>query len=372
MFKADDATAAAGQYTEGTPGVTAPTRVRADHLNAIQNEISNVVEGFGLTLAKATSTQMYDALVQVMARQAVKGALAGLHLVDDTGTVDWKAIVQDSAGASRNILVAGEGGLLYISNSRGDFVVEPAAGGFTDVFYGATYSSANSLFYVCGELGEIQSLTGNATPGSATVTQRNTGGIDTLNSIAAGAGTVVAVGNAETILSGLTTFTTRTSPLAGTPNFLSVAFGAAIFVAATDTGAIISSTDGTTWTQRQAAVGAAATCTVEYESTIGFIVKYGNAAYISTDGITWTAMTISGIQLDAASYHFFAPYLWCEVRTVAGFGTQIIMRKVSGTTATLHATQSYVMGGNAATVVKVINSQIWALTSDQIWAGGVL
>lgn len=48
-------------FTEGDPGLVAPTIVSADWLNGVQEEILNVIEGAGLT-PSSSSNQMFDAL----------------------------------------------------------------------------------------------------------------------------------------------------------------------------------------------------------------------------------------------------------------------------------------------------------------------
>jgi hypothetical protein len=53
-----------GQWTEGNPSTGTPaTEVTADWLNAVQNEIENViVTGAGIPLNKATNTQLLAAI----------------------------------------------------------------------------------------------------------------------------------------------------------------------------------------------------------------------------------------------------------------------------------------------------------------------
>lgn len=57
------------QFTEGSPGPVPvpPTYVTADIMNALQNEIVNVVEGAGIVLNKADNTQLLQALLAIAA-----------------------------------------------------------------------------------------------------------------------------------------------------------------------------------------------------------------------------------------------------------------------------------------------------------------
>src|SRR6185312_11458593 len=69
MFRIDDPTAAGalptpeaagteGYFTEGSPGVTDPTLVRASFLNMIQEELRAIVVAGGLTPSKTTYNQV--------------------------------------------------------------------------------------------------------------------------------------------------------------------------------------------------------------------------------------------------------------------------------------------------------------------------
>ncbi len=73
MFRIDDATAAAalptpeaagteGYFTEGQPGVTEATLVRASWLNMIQEELRSIVVAAGLAPSKTTYNQLLTAL----------------------------------------------------------------------------------------------------------------------------------------------------------------------------------------------------------------------------------------------------------------------------------------------------------------------
>lgn len=71
MHRIDTSTAAPGGFfTEGDPSVpTSPTKVSADFLNAVQQEITYVIESAGLVLNKADNTQLYQAINILIGRQ---------------------------------------------------------------------------------------------------------------------------------------------------------------------------------------------------------------------------------------------------------------------------------------------------------------
>lgn len=59
-----------GQWTEGNPSTGTPaTELTADWMNAVQNEIENViVTGAGISLNKASNSQLLAAIIEVIAR----------------------------------------------------------------------------------------------------------------------------------------------------------------------------------------------------------------------------------------------------------------------------------------------------------------
>lgn len=64
MFRIDAADNVAGQFGEGNPATGQPgTKVSAEWLNTVQEELARVIEAFGLTLDKANSGQLATALV---------------------------------------------------------------------------------------------------------------------------------------------------------------------------------------------------------------------------------------------------------------------------------------------------------------------
>lgn len=71
MHRIDTSTAAPGGFfTEGDPLIPTPaTKVSAAILNAVQEEISYVIESAGLVLNKADNTQLYTAINLLIGKQ---------------------------------------------------------------------------------------------------------------------------------------------------------------------------------------------------------------------------------------------------------------------------------------------------------------
>lgn len=62
MHRTDADSNVANLFVDPVPGTTTATQVDAPWLNAVQEEICNLLEGLGVTLVKATRTQLRDAL----------------------------------------------------------------------------------------------------------------------------------------------------------------------------------------------------------------------------------------------------------------------------------------------------------------------
>lgn len=89
---------------------------------------------------------------------------------------------------------------------------------------------------------------------------------------------------------------------------VSVAFSASIIVAVLMSGAVIRSTDGTTWTN---ATGPTNAMSVVYNASTGQFVlctTAGGAQY-STDGTNWTAMTVFGLTSTVNTYRLMNNYV---------------------------------------------------------------
>lgn len=88
MFKPDHPTADNGKYTEGNVAQGIPaTVVTADHLNAITEEIVNVITGAGITLDKNQNDQLQGAIGAITGNPIPKSALVQNFNSPNTDTV---------------------------------------------------------------------------------------------------------------------------------------------------------------------------------------------------------------------------------------------------------------------------------------------
>lgn len=109
---AGSAGATIGYFTEGDPGVgILGTKVTADWLNGIQEELSKVIEEAGLTLDKAANDQLYQALLTHISENAITGTLGAtaniVPVTDGTGGLALKASpVEINAGGEMGSVAA--------------------------------------------------------------------------------------------------------------------------------------------------------------------------------------------------------------------------------------------------------------------------
>jgi hypothetical protein len=86
-----------GQWTEGNPSTGTPaTAFTADWLNAVQNELENVITDAGIELSKASNSQLLAAIVILVAK----------YMVPETYTVS--TLPDASANARKIIYVSDE------------------------------------------------------------------------------------------------------------------------------------------------------------------------------------------------------------------------------------------------------------------------
>lgn len=369
MFKANDPTAVAGQYTEGDPGVTAPTRIRADHLNAIQNELANAVEGFGDTLSSSDSAQLH-ALLQ---RQALKAALSGWKEVYDHGSGVLRAASKNGAsGASgKRVLAVGDAGLILSSNGYDAFAVETPDNveDFVDLVWDGTLSK----WIIVGANGEIEIAdgAGGAFSAQGGATSDFTA-IDT-----DGSGHLIAVGIGDNIWtsSNGTAWANRTSAFPGSPDIVDVAWGSGRAVCVSDTGMAQFSTDnGVTWTLSAtlgSALSSSANANIAWHSTLGFIFHHLTNVYRSTDGNTWTTLHNAVVTSNTQPGVLVAPYSWA----IGSGGSAGMLAEVRTSPTSINASPFYkhdFMGPGAATTWRIAAGQLIGVRTTKIFMGGVL
>ena len=372
MFRADDPTASGGEYTEGTPGVSVPTRLRADALNAIQNEIANAIELMGETLSKPDSDQLGQ-ILKARRLQDLKLALGSFRTVEDTATSE--TITGMARRASDRIIsaVGTTASVQVLNTSTMAFGAGSVSDSYTGDFQAVCYDSSFNKFFACGQTGEIQ-----ASSNGSAYTRASNGGA-TLNSIASrngsgGGDSVVAVGGTELIRFSLngTSFSTGTSPFAGTPNITSVICplptdGTHLgYWCCTDTGDIAySSNDGSTWTVELATAGSTLSGSLHYHESLGLFYLYGGSVYHSTGNGTWTQIHNA---VGTSSALLVLQDCWF-VQNVVAAPCSLQGR----TTLDVNSDAEFCIEflGHSGTPF-VMDGQLWAFSSDIIYAGGAV
>jgi len=149
-------------------------------------------------------------------------------------------------------------------------------GSLDDVAYGA------GSFVAVGDMGEI--LT---SPDGITWTERDSGTEKDLRGVAYGAGTFVAVGDKGEILTSPDGITWTEMTSGAEKDLLGVAYGNGRFVAVGSYGEILTSPDGITWTRRDSGTERSFNG-VAYGNGIFVAVGQMGEILTSPDGITWT------------------------------------------------------------------------------------
>jgi hypothetical protein len=290
MFKPDDPSAVAGAYIDGVPGGAHGTALRADHLNAITNEIANVVTSTGFALDKADATQLYAAIRRLDGYRA-----------EVSGITQWVDLYTSPAAINMNAIAASPLGLLAVGRAatpvpmrllwKGSYAwetVTPALA-YAGVLYDVCWSAAYTRFVTVGAAGEIQdSLDGVGW------TRRATGAAD-FRACAPGTSAVVAVGIGGLIVSTVdgTTWITRTSAHP-TFNMAGVVFAASLnrFVAVGQTGKIQrSDSAGATWAAATSPTTADLLGVIWSSERSKFFAWTATEVYQSSDGLAWSAAT---------------------------------------------------------------------------------
>jgi len=156
-------------------------------------------------------------------------------------------------------------------------------GSLDDVAYGA------GSFVAVGDMGEI--LT---SPDGITWTERDSGTEKDLRGVAYGAGSFVAVGDKGEILTSPDGITWTEMTSGAEKDLLGVAYGNGRFVAVGSYGEILTSPDGITWTRRDSGTERSFNG-VAYGNGIFVAVGQMGEILTSPDGITWTERD-SGIE----------------------------------------------------------------------------
>jgi hypothetical protein len=306
-------------FTDGSPGVEAPTVLESTIMNSLQEEIANAIESFGgVALNPAALNQLSTVLTnKYNALTAADGAvaLAREHrnaigaLLQATSTVTpWHeasiAYVSEiithgltlACGTDYPYFAACSGGKIAGSFDGVSWTLGSAANSYTGDFAGATYAHGNILMF--GASGEIQSVP--VAGGSLTATRRKTGGAKVVavqNNAANDA--VLAVdssGHVWTSTAGLTW--SDLGALLSSPTDLTIGKTTAdadCFAAVDGAAVKVSTDDGATWTSHT--VSASATLArlswcadLEQWFVVGKDSSNVGGIWSSADAVTWTRL----------------------------------------------------------------------------------
>ena len=150
MHKTEGSNHLLNTFTDGPPGTT----VEENFLNAIQNEIVNVIEDSGQTL-KTASTETGVQLLEAI-KPAVKTFAPGNATPDVTG---GKVFLTDAAGLTITDFINGDVGQEIIIISKGAIVFDTTATNLTGSSVNLTTAAGDTTHWVC-EDGTVWRLLG--------------------------------------------------------------------------------------------------------------------------------------------------------------------------------------------------------------------
>lgn len=282
-------------YTEGEPGVTPRTGIRAEMLDHIQEEIAQTIEAAGFAIP--TTGTSYVQLAQVIQATAMDAAVSNMEEKTLAGTIanaaNAAACLFDDDGNETWILCHA-GGEISRSVDGGETWTEDASATAEDlraVCSNGSNATEGTLFVAVGNTGDIVTSAG---AGAWTARTPAGGFAGTFWHVFWGGSLFVALGSGGTIQTspdGIT-WTARTAAGGYANDFRGGAWNGSLYVIVGDAGEIQTSPDGITWTHRTPAGGYAgdyAECA--YGNGVFVIAGSANGIQTSPDGITWTART---------------------------------------------------------------------------------
>lgn len=207
-----------------------------------------------------------------------------------------------------------------ISFGNGIFVAGTTTGGFLTSSDGTSWTTAtlsqfpatsvtsiaygNSLWAAVGQAGSINVSTDNGVTWNSRVSGV---GVTSINSIAFGNGIFVAGYNSSSasraIITSTDGITWTTNRNAFTTSITSVDFGNGIFVAGGITGFLRTSTDGISWTSRNSTFGSTSISSLAYLNGLWLAGGPAGKFSTSTNGVTWdTANFVLPNQIFSIAY----------------------------------------------------------------------
>ena len=273
-------------YTDGQPGLTAPTPCRDQDLNMLQEEICKTVEGVGMTLESSRDGEDQGQLLQALLSQLssmaadtwTEGAAAG-------GVANLVAVA-----ASDTTLVTGNGlgGTIHTSTNKGQSWSSTTVSGLSLL---SEIKYENGLFFLLGIDGASNAAVFRS-PDAITWTACTLG--TTHGNLASGVvwdgSQYVLVGGdwVETSPDGVT-WTTQTFGTVSGSGIVSLAFGGGVLCAVGDSDTLTSNDGGVTWVARATTV----TGLRDVAYGAGRFVAFGSSGAVqtSTNGVTWNVGT---------------------------------------------------------------------------------
>lgn len=376
-------------YTDGVPGVTAPTPARDKDLNMLQEEICNAVEGAGLILETSRDGADQNQLDQVFKLQARQNSVTRLTKVSE-----WSA--SPSAGDGRGMAIPcgsdyvimpgrnGSNGCVHYSSDRGGTWSVHSAGLLGNGYRQAAFKKggyaicidhySSGIAWSYAQDGALSSWTDvtDATPDIASVVFSNfVSGL--VGGVAYFGGAYGDNTGGDLIFTYLrsdaapaTVFTQDTGEAAGTFP-LTCAYGNEKWVIGnrgTDV-VVADQSDVTTWATNT--VGSVAVHSVVFNGTYFLAIDADGKVWRSTDGATWAEMAWvdNALSLGAGTWTMSADTNTGVVLIAEDVATAPIYASAdNGATFTLVYTKTSVTGSNYGVATADPDTGNWLLSSD--------
>lgn len=252
-------------------------------------------------------------------RWVTVGGAGYLYTSDETNAANWTSRTSGFGSTQINCVASnctslyvavGNSGVLCTSPDAITWTARTSSFSTTNIF---TVAYGNGVWVAAGASGKLATSTDGTT-----WTQRTTGflGTDNIRRVAYGGGIWVAGGTAGKIFTATdptSTWTSRTSTMTSEVYGINYDTVSSIWVIGTDagtTGALASSTNGTTWTSRDAASTMVAGQFSIASSPNVQVIGNNNNPQTSTNGTTWTAIAafISGNLASDLAGNFVSTY----------------------------------------------------------------
>ena len=305
-----------GEVATQRPG----TVVTPGAMNALQEEIANVVEANGFVLNASLFTQLLLSIRIMLASFGIQNHVPRTAAAAYSGNF-YDAVYGDTDDL--HVIVGDSSGAIQTSPDGVTWTARTAGSSYAGAFYAATYGGG--VFVISGSTGEIQS-----SADGVTWTRRTPGAASNADYHGAGYGNGLFVlggssGHIQTSPDG-TTWTFRSKAGAFGGSFNGHAYGAGLHCIVGDSSEIQTSPDGTTWTKRTQGGGSTALLNSIAFGNGKFVAVGSSVAQVSSDGVTWTLVTLTGKILHSVRF-------WSDIGVFVASGTNgTVMMSVDGLT----------------------------------------